>query len=69
VTVVEAAESSLRLIPRIINREGKLQKILAVIRFPMGTTVEDIDIDTPLVLYPDENPDGIEATSQRIVTW
>jgi parallel beta-helix repeat protein len=68
-TVVEAAESSLRIIPKIINREGRLEQLLAVIRFPAGTAVEDIDINTPLVLYPGESPDGIEATSQRIVTW
>jgi len=69
VTVVEAVESSLRIIPRIINREGRLQNILAVIRFPAGTTEEDIDINTPLVLYPGESPDGVVAASQQIVTW
>ena len=69
VTVVEAAESNLRIIPSIINREGRLQRILAVIRFPEGTAEEDIDIGQPLVLYPGDSFDGIEATSQRIVTW
>ena len=68
-TVVEAAESSLRIIPSIINRDGILQKILAVVRFPEGTTVEDIDISVPLVLYPGDSPDGIEAINQRIMTW
>jgi hypothetical protein len=69
VTVVEAEESNLRIIPRIINRDGRLQKILAVIRFPAGTAVEDIDIDTPLVLYPGVSPIGIDSINQRIVTW
>jgi parallel beta-helix repeat protein len=69
VTVVEAAESSLRIIPRIINREGRLQNILAVIRFPVGTAEEDIDISQQLILYPGDSPDGIEAINQRIVTW
>jgi len=69
VTVVEAAESSLRIIPSIINRDGILQKILAVIRFPAGTTEEDIDISQPLILYPADSPNGIEAINQRIVTW
>ena len=69
VTVVEAAESHLRIVPRIINREGRLRKILAVIRFPEGYTEEDIDTDVPLVLYPGDSPYGIEATHQRIVTW
>lgn len=69
VTVVEAAESNLRIIPRVINRDGMLQKILAVIRFPAGTAEEDIDIGQPLVLYPGDSPDGIEAINQRIITW
>ncbi len=69
VTVEEAAEGHLRIIPKIINREGRLQKILAVIRFPEDVTEEDIDIDQPLMLYPDYSYDGIEATHQRIITW
>jgi len=69
VTIVEAAESSLRIIPSIINREGILQNILAVVRFPEGTIQEDIDIDLPLILYPGDSLDSIEATNQRIVTW
>jgi len=40
-----------------------------VIRFPEGTTEEDIDIDVRLVLYPGDSPYGIEAINQRIVTW
>ena len=69
VTVVEAAESHLRIIPRIINREGRLQRILAVIRFPEGTTEDDIDIGQWLILYPGDSLVGIDAINQRIVTW
>ena len=69
VTVVEAAESHLRIVPPIINREGILRRILAVIRFPEGYTEDDIDMDVPLVLFPGDSPYGIQATSQRIVTW
>jgi hypothetical protein len=69
VTVVEAAESYLKIIPRIINREGRLNNILAVIRFPAGTTAEDINIGLPLMLYPGDSPDGVEAANQRIITW
>ncbi len=68
VTVVDT-EGHLRIIPSIINREGRLEKILAVIRFPEGTTEEDIDIDQPLILYPGDSLNGIEAINQRIVTW
>jgi len=68
VTVVDT-ESHLRIIPSIINREGRLEKILAVIRFPEGTTEEDIDIGQPLILYPGDSLDGIDAINQRIVTW
>ena len=69
VTVVEAAESCLRIIPRIINREGRLNNILAVIRFPAGTAEEDIDIGQNLILYPGDSTVGVEATYQWIVTW
>jgi hypothetical protein len=69
VTVVEAAESQLKIIPRIINREGRLSNILAVMRFPAGTAEEDIDIGQSLVLYPGDSTVGVEAASQRIVTW
>jgi parallel beta-helix repeat protein len=69
VTVVEAAESCLRIIPRIINREGRLSNILAVIRFPEGTAEEDIDIGQLLVLYPGDSAEGVEATNQRVITW
>jgi hypothetical protein len=69
VTVVEAAESNLRIIPSIINRDGILQNILAVIRFPVGTAAEDIDISQTLILYPGDSPIGIVAASQRVVTW
>jgi len=69
VTVVEAAEAHLRIVPPVINRDGRLPEILAVIRFPDGITEDEIDMDEPLVLFPGDSPYGIEATSQRIVTW
>jgi hypothetical protein len=69
VTVVEAAEAHIRIVPRIINRDGRLPAILAVIRFPEGITEDDIDMAEPLVLFPGDSPYGIEATCQRIVTW
>ncbi len=53
----------------VINRDGRLQRILAVIRFPEGTTEEDIDIGQPLILYPGDSLNGVEAINQRIVTW
>jgi parallel beta-helix repeat protein len=59
----------LRIIPSIINREGCLQRILAVIRFPEDITEEDIDIGQNLILYPGDSLVSVEATSQRIVTW
>ncbi|MBN1803915.1 MAG: right-handed parallel beta-helix repeat-containing protein [Sedimentisphaerales bacterium] len=68
-TVVEAAAGYLRIIPRIVNREGRLGKVLAVIRFPEGITEADIDIGQPLVLYPGDSVDGIEAFDQRVITW
>lgn len=59
----------LRIIPPIINREGRLDRILAVMRFPAGTVEEDIDIGQNLILYPGDSLVGVEATSQRVVTW
>ncbi|MHC4533130.1 MAG: right-handed parallel beta-helix repeat-containing protein [Planctomycetota bacterium] len=59
----------LRIIPSIINREGCLERILAVIRFPEGITEEDIDIGQNLILYPGDSLVSVEATSQRIITW
>ena len=69
VTVVEAAEASVRIIPRIINRDGRLPRILTVIRFSVGAAEEDIDIEQPILLFPGDSLEGIEATSQRIVSW
>ena len=70
VTVVEATEEGrLRIIPPIINREGRLTKILAVIRFPEGTTEDDIDMAEPLVLFAGYSPYDIVSTNQRIVSW
>lgn len=69
VTVVEAAEAYLQIVPPIINRDGRLSEILAVVRFPEGITEDDIDMAEPLVLFPGDSFYGIEATYQRIVTW
>jgi len=70
VTVVEATEEGrLRIIPPIINREGRLTKILAVIRFPEGTNEDDIDMDEPLVLFAGYSPYDIVSTNQRIISW
>ncbi len=70
VTVVEATEEGrLRIIPPIINREGRLTKILTVIRFPEGTTEDDIDMAEPLVLFAGYSPYDIVSTNQRIVSW
>ena len=66
VTVVEAAEANLRIIPPVINRDGRLQRILAVLRLPEGTTEDDINMDEPLILFPGDSY-GIEAISRRIV--
>jgi hypothetical protein len=69
VTVAEAAEARIRIIPKIINRNGFLHCVLAVIRFPVGVTKEDIDMDEPLMLFPGDSPDYIEATYQWAVSW
>ena len=60
VTVVEALESQLLVLPRIINHRSRQKYILAWVRLPEGITKRQIDTDQPLLLYPG----GVEALHQ-----
>ncbi|MHC4458825.1 MAG: choice-of-anchor Q domain-containing protein [Planctomycetota bacterium] len=57
-----ADQAELTLLPRTINRSSRQKRILAWLRLPEGITKDQIDRDTPLVLYPG----GIEADRQYI---
>jgi hypothetical protein len=56
-------EAHLYILPIVINRHSQQQRIWALLRPPDGIAKDDIDGDTPLLLYPDE----IEPTNQYIL--
>ncbi len=62
ITVIEPIESRLWILPRTINRQSRQRRIMAWLRLPQGITKDDIDSNTPLLLYPGE----IEPTRQYI---
>jgi len=45
-------ESRLSFIPATINRNSKVERILAWMQFPEGITKNQVDQDQPLLLYP-----------------
>ena len=40
------------LVPRTINRQNRLKRVMAWMQLPEGITKNQIDKDTPLILYP-----------------
>ncbi len=56
-------EVNVRIVPTVINRRGRLPKILAVVRLPEGVSKNEIDLDEPLMLYPG----GIKAMRQYAI--
>jgi hypothetical protein len=62
IRVVEALESQLLVLPRIINLRSRQKYILAWVRLPEGITKRQIDTDQPLLLYPG----GVEVLHQYI---
>ena len=49
-------------LPRIINRQSKMKKVMALIRLPEGVTKDQIAQDKPLLLYPGH----LEPVNQHI---
>ncbi len=45
-------KARLRLLPRTINRQSKMKRVMAWMQLPQSITKEQIDEDTPLLLYP-----------------
>ena len=45
-------QARLRLLPRTINRQSKMKRVMAWMQLPEGITKDQIDQDTPLLLYP-----------------
>jgi len=56
-------EARLLILPRVVNRKSRQPRVMAWLRLPQGITKDQIDSDTPLVLYPG----GIEAMRQFII--
>jgi hypothetical protein len=57
-----AEKAQLMILPRTINRTSRQKRILAWLRLPESITKDQIDNDTPLVLYPG----NIESTRQYV---
>jgi len=55
-------EARLWVLPRTINRHSRQRRVMAWLRLPKGVTKDQIDSNTPLLLYPGE----IEPTRQYI---
>jgi len=62
ITVIEAIESELWILPRTINRHGRMPRILSIVCLPEGITKDQINGEQPLLLYPG----GIQATGQHV---
>jgi hypothetical protein len=56
-------KADLRVSPKVINRNSKMPKVLALVRLPEGVTRDQIDSNEPLLLYPG----GIEALEQYVI--
>ena len=60
-------EADVHIIPRVINRNNRSKKIIAIVRLPEGINKSDVS-DEPFVLSAQDFDDnGIEATWQRII--
>jgi hypothetical protein len=62
VTVIGPVEGQMWTVPRVINRQSWLPYILVMLKLPEGVTMEQIDSNDKLLLYPG----GIEPIKQRI---
>jgi hypothetical protein len=60
-----AEEAELLILPRVINRHSRSKRIMALLRLPEGITRDQIDRDSPLVLYPP----GSEASRQFVFQY
>lgn len=61
ITVIAPVEADVHIVPRTINRQNRMKRIMAIIRLPEDVNRHDI-VDEPFVL----EPGGIEASWQRV---
>jgi hypothetical protein len=56
-------EAHFWLLPGVINRCGRLPKVMAWVLLPRGITEDQVDADQPLVLYPGQ----VQAVRQYVI--
>ena len=56
-------KANLWVSPKVINRNSKMPKVLALVRLPESVTRDEVDSNEPLLLYPG----GIEALNQYVI--
>jgi hypothetical protein len=61
-------EADVHIVPRVINRNNHLKRIIAIMRLPEGIEKGDV-ADEVFVLYPNGSTEGIEAIWQRVIGW
>lgn len=69
IKVIEPAEAQLRISLRIIRRYSRMKTVSALVRLPEGVTKDQIDGNEPLLLYPQGDPNGIEAMRQFVFQY
>ena len=52
ITVIAPIQARLWFLPRTINRQSKMKRVMAWVHLPEGITKDQIDQTTPLLLYP-----------------
>jgi len=65
----EPLKAELLISPKVIRRQSRIPKVLALLRLPEGVTKGDVDGDKPLVLSTADCEVAIEASCQKIIQW
>ena len=65
--VVAGLEADMWMRPRVINRSNRMLRLMVLVRLPEGINKNQIDRDEPLMLYPGDGGEGIEAIWQTII--
>jgi hypothetical protein len=67
ITVIGPIEADVHIVPRVINRNNHLKRIIAIIRLPEGVSRRDV-AEEPFELYANElDGEPIEAIWQRVI--
>ena len=69
ITVIAPIEADVHIVPRTINRNNRLNRIIAIMRLPEGVSRRDV-ADEPFELYIDVlDSEPIQAIWQRVIGW